>query len=86
MARLSDSLAKLATHIVRERHKDEARAEAHQLRRTLERLIERGVSDSELLSVLKHDHWENRLALRMADLEVAHTSASSNPFLSGVCP
>jgi hypothetical protein len=56
------------------------------LRRTLERLIERGVSDNELLSVLRHDHWQNRLALRMADLEVAQTSASIGPFSPGVSP
>lgn len=83
MARLSKSLASLAARVVHERHRDEARIEAHQLRRTLERLVERGVSDGELQSVLQHDHWQNRLALRIAEVDVSKSAKSCNPFHLG---
>jgi len=65
MARLSKSLAGLATRLVHQRHQEEARIEAQQLRRTLERLMARGLSDSELQNALQHDHWQNRIAVRM---------------------
>ena len=67
MARLSKTLAGLATKLVHERHQDEARLEAYQLRKSLDRLLARGVGESELLTALGHDHWENRLALRLAE-------------------
>jgi len=67
MAPLSKSLAGLATKLVHERHQDEAKVEAHQLRKTLERMLARGISDTELLNALNHDHWQNRLALRLAE-------------------
>ncbi len=67
MARLSKTLAGLATKLVHERHQDQAKVESHQLRRTLERMLARGIGESELLTALGHDHWENRLALRMAE-------------------
>lgn len=70
MARLSTPLAKLATHLVHERHKREAKIEAQQLRRTLERLVARGLTDTELLNALQHDHWENRIAVRMNEAKL----------------
>jgi hypothetical protein len=86
MARLSKPLARLATSVVLQRHKVEAKCEAHQLRRALERLVERGVSESELQLVLQHDHWENRLALRIANVGVSESSGSMNPFRLGGNP
>lgn len=68
MARLSKTLAGLATRLVHERHQDEAKAEARQLRLTLERLLARGVSDGELVNALGHDHWQNRIAVRMSEV------------------
>jgi hypothetical protein len=67
MERLSKALAGMATKMVYERKQEEAAAEARQLRKTLERLIFRGVSQDELLRILGHEHWENRIALRMSE-------------------
>ncbi len=44
MARLSKTLVTLAGRVVFERHRDEAKTEAYQLRRTLERLLTRGAT------------------------------------------
>lgn len=67
MARLSKNLAALAGRVVFERHRDEAKTEAYQLRRTLERLLARGATESDLLIVLNNDHWQHRIALRLLD-------------------
>ena len=67
MARLSKTLAELAGRVVFERHRDEAKAETQQLRRTLERLLARGATETDLLNALGHDHWQHRLALRLSD-------------------
>lgn len=67
MARLSKTLAGLATKLVHERHQDEAKVEAHQLRKTLERLLMRGIGETELLAAMNHEHWQNRIALRISE-------------------
>ena len=67
MTRLSKTLAALAGRVVYERHRDEAKTEVHQLRRTLERLLARGATESDLLNALNHDHWQHRIALRLMD-------------------
>ena len=74
MARLNKALAGLATRLVHERHQDEAKLEAHQLRKTLERLLARGVGESELLAALNHEHWQNRIAVRLAEAALAQES------------
>jgi hypothetical protein len=74
---MSKALAGLATRKVHERHLDEAKVEAHQLRKTLERLLVRGIGESELVAALNHDHWQNRIALRMAESDVTSGSTAS---------
>lgn len=64
---LNRQLAGLATKMVYERKQEEAAVEARRLRKTLERLVFRGVSQDELLRILNHEHWENRLGLRMSE-------------------
>jgi hypothetical protein len=75
MARLSKALAGLATRLVHERHQDEAKVEAHQLRKTLERLLARGVGDQELLKALGHESWESRLALRLTEAGISEETS-----------
>jgi len=70
MVRQSKKLAGLATKLVHERHQDEAKVEAHQLRKTLERMLARGIGDTELLAALGHEHWQNKIAIRMAEAGV----------------
>jgi hypothetical protein len=74
---MSKALAGMATRKVHERHQEEAKVEAHQLRKALERLLVRGIGESELLAALNHDHWQNRIALRMAESDVTSGSSSS---------
>jgi hypothetical protein len=76
MGKLSKQLAGLATKLVHDRHQDEAKVEANQLRKTLERLMARGIGESELLAALNHNHWQNKIALRIAESEVTSESTT----------
>jgi hypothetical protein len=63
---------------------------ANQLRKTLERLMARGIGESELLADLGHEHWQNKIALRMAESDVtsgstqSHANQAFNNFCKGL--
>jgi len=76
MARLSKTLAGLATKLVHERHQDEAKVESHQLRKTLERMLARGIGESELLAAPGHEQWQHKIALRLAEAGIPLEAAA----------
>jgi hypothetical protein len=86
MARLSKTLACLASKLVHERHQDEAKVEAHQLRKTMERILARGIGEAELLAPLGHEHWQSKIALRMAEAGVPMEAARNQSARSAVAP
>lgn len=67
LKRLSPALSKMAARLVHARHQQEAFEETRLLRLALARLMQRGVGETDLLQVLSHPQWENKLAHRLGD-------------------
>ncbi len=61
-------LADAAYQVVMARHKIELKSDLKALYTLLDRLMLNGVSERELMDVLRHDHWESKLAKRKDEL------------------
>lgn len=68
LKQVSLALSQLAARVVHVRHQQEAFEETRQLRAALEWLIENGVGVADLVQVLEHPDWENKLTRQLTEL------------------
>jgi len=70
LKQVSPALSQLAARVVHVRHQQEAFDETRQLRAALEWLIENGAVVADLMQVLGHPDWENKLTHQLTELGI----------------